>query len=109
MSTDGCKTPFRTSKPWCQDSAVLRWYQIPFLTPPPLSRRPAPFRFPANANGTYRSIFYISNLFVYIVCTHFKLGTIHSVCESVHLSVWTFSFDFKAAYLQVTFHPGPLR
>ena len=108
----GVRLHFAPARSWCQDSAVLRWiaerYQIPFLTPP-LTCRPAPFRFLANANDTYRSFFNVSMLFVYIVCTHFKRETVHAVCASVHPSVWTFSFEFKAAYLQVPFHPGSFR
>ena len=74
-----------------------------------LSRRSAPFHFPASANGIYRLISYVSFLIVYIDCPHFKMETVHSARASVHSSVWMFSFNFKAVYLQVPFHPGSFR
>ena len=108
---------------WVQDSISHQQGVWPALCSPEMDRRrvpntlphssfscrPAPFHFPTSANGTFLLFSYVSFLIVYIDCPHFKMETVHSACASVHSSVWMFSFDFKAVYLQVPFHPGSFR
>ena len=53
-------------------------------------------------NGTFRPILHVSKLNVHILCPHFKMETVQSVCAAVHPRLD--SIDLQDVYLHVPIH-----
>jgi hypothetical protein len=75
-----------------EDLRIPAFYSLLFLVP--------------KSSGGFRPVIDVSRLNKFVECPHFKMETVHTICQAMRPGDWSFAIDLSDAYLHVPIHPS---